>query len=577
MRLEVALLSGRLIAGAVLCMLIVTAASGFDTEAREVDLNQDGCLERIRVELVDSKVIVRSESGAVIAQADGLASDEAAAIRDINGDGLPDLAAGERLLVDGRTLAGAAWRDYTGFEETWNTGSALRNIWDSEVDDLDEDGATEIVGHAYYYPGTLVRVFENDSNNSFTETWASTEQGTPSIVALGIGETDGDGQAEVLAGVAGSVGNLYMWENVGDNAYETRPLSFQMGWQVRDIHVGDTDSDGSKEFVGVGSSSTEGGTLKIFEHIGAVGQNLYTTVHTYDTISYLFGCEIGDADNDGNMEILLNVGGWAGFPTYIRRIEYNPDIEDWEHKLFEASTTGLPLSAEIGDFDQDGDNELAIGSVEVIHVYESYSDDTFTHVWSSDFFIPGNVMDLTKGPTNEFGYPTLASCSFEGQVDIFGYDGDGYRRFMDTPLSVGDPLRSIYLGLFDGIVDPFDDLILARSGSDLVSVFEETFEVVVDWPLIDAALGFELIGNPLRAGTTIRFSSLTDVGPPLLCIYDLRGRLVKEFDTAQQEGSHQVVSWDGRDAEGSALPTGVYLMKLRTGHLERTAKISILR
>ncbi len=422
-----------------------------------------------------------------------------------------------------------------------------------------------------------MRVFENDANDHFVEVWASTEQSTPSIVALGTGESDGDDAREIIAGVAGTLGTLYLWENIADNEYVAIPFGYQMDWQVRDIHIGDTDADNAREIIGVGSDSVDGGSLKIWEHVGPVGDNSYVLVHDYDTVSYLLGCEVGDADNDGNGELLLNVGGWAGFPTYIRRLEYNPDIGDWEHKLFEASTTGLPISAEIGDFDMDGDMELAVGSTEVIHIYESLTDDTFTPVWSSSFTIAGNVMDLTLGPLNEFGYPIIASCSFDGQVDFIGYDGETYVRHLATPLNVSGALRSIDCGDFDG-GDGALDIFLARSGSNLVSLFEELDLTAADLPF-DARdeLRLEIAGNPFRTSTELHFSVASPMRSASLHLYDARGRLVRKLFDGITTGSEHILTWDGRDDLGTAMPSGVYLARLAADRSVLSKRIVLLR
>ncbi len=558
--------------------LLVAASAGGVTLV--TDLEQDGTLERIDAAREGGDLVLRSETGDVItrlpAASRAVWDDGALRFADVDGDGLPDLLAGDTLLFAGRELAGPSGREILGFTEKWNTGGALQNVWDSEVDDLDSDGAREIVGQAYYYPGTLVRVFENGADDHFAQVWASPQQSTPSIVALDTGETDGDMLREVIAGEAGTLGRLYLWENTGDDTFEARTLGFQVDWQVREIQTADTDGDGAVEIIAAGSSSTDGGSLKLFEHSGAIGDNVYTLAHDYDTVSYLFGCKPGDADNDGKGEVLLEVGGWPGYPTYIRRLEHNPSSGTWEHKLFEATTTGLPISGAIADLDGDEENELVLGSNEVIYIYESYADDTFTPVWTSPFAIPGNVMDLAIGPDNEHGFPTVVACSFEGQVDVIGYDGITYARELAPPLSVGDPLRSADFAFVDG-TDPRRDLVLARSGSDLVSMFEELDLTAADWEP-GAANALRLAApNPFRPGGEIRFAAPAGMAPVSLRVYDVRGRLLRILAEGASPGAMAAALWNGQGADGEPQASGVYLLQLRAGSETLSRRIVLLR
>jgi hypothetical protein len=67
--------------------------------------------------------------------------------------------------------------------------------------------------------------------------------------------------------------------------------------------------------------------------------------------------------------------------------------------------------------------------------------------------------------------------------------------------------------------------------------------------------------NPFSPMTTIRFE-LPQAGPSAVRIYDPAGRLVRTLiEDRLGAGVHQVV-WNGRDAEGRALNSGVYLYKL---------------
>lgn len=70
--------------------------------------------------------------------------------------------------------------------------------------------------------------------------------------------------------------------------------------------------------------------------------------------------------------------------------------------------------------------------------------------------------------------------------------------------------------------------------------------------------------NPFGAGTTIEFANPGPASAELR-IFDVRGRLVRQFDDLAPRASRTLVTWDGRDSEGRAVASGVYFVELRVG------------
>jgi hypothetical protein len=70
--------------------------------------------------------------------------------------------------------------------------------------------------------------------------------------------------------------------------------------------------------------------------------------------------------------------------------------------------------------------------------------------------------------------------------------------------------------------------------------------------------------NPFASSTLIRFE-VAEAGHLRLAIYDAAGRLVRVLrDGAVVPGSY-TAQWDGRDARGAALPSGIYLYVAEAG------------
>ncbi len=89
--------------------------------------------------------------------------------------------------------------------------------------------------------------------------------------------------------------------------------------------------------------------------------------------------------------------------------------------------------------------------------------------------------------------------------------------------------------------------------------------------------GLESFPNPFSGAVTIRF----DVPSPAISslrIYDVTGRKVTDLlsDERTEPGMHAVV-WDGRDVHGRYLASGMYLLKLESGEIERSIALSVTR
>ncbi|MBN1448005.1 MAG: choice-of-anchor I family protein [Bacteroidetes bacterium] len=82
--------------------------------------------------------------------------------------------------------------------------------------------------------------------------------------------------------------------------------------------------------------------------------------------------------------------------------------------------------------------------------------------------------------------------------------------------------------------------------------------------------------NPFNPSTVIRFT-LPEAGAVTLAVHDLLGRHVATLvDGAMAEGTHSV-RWNGSNANGIAVPSGVYLYTLRSGAKVETRRMMLMK
>jgi hypothetical protein len=94
----------------------------------------------------------------------------------------------------------------------------------------------------------------------------------------------------------------------------------------------------------------------------------------------------------------------------------------------------------------------------------------------------------------------------------------------------------------------------------------------IDVVISDQLILMQNYPNPFNASTTIEFKADS---PSQLMIYDITGRLVRQYDVLST-GSNMVV-WDGADKSGENVVSGVYLYRLISGDISKTRKMVYLK
>ena len=82
--------------------------------------------------------------------------------------------------------------------------------------------------------------------------------------------------------------------------------------------------------------------------------------------------------------------------------------------------------------------------------------------------------------------------------------------------------------------------------------------------------------NPFNPRTKIALT-LPQTGDAVLAVYDLAGRRVAVLVEGALPAGPTSLDWDGRDGDGRALPSGVYLVRLRQGETARGCRVTLVR
>ncbi len=86
--------------------------------------------------------------------------------------------------------------------------------------------------------------------------------------------------------------------------------------------------------------------------------------------------------------------------------------------------------------------------------------------------------------------------------------------------------------------------------------------------------------NPFNAGTRIRFDIPAGIDGKIrvrFSIYNLSGQLVQVLmDEERSAGTHEIV-WDGRNATGAQVPSGLYIYQISAGEFQAANKMLVLK
>ena len=82
--------------------------------------------------------------------------------------------------------------------------------------------------------------------------------------------------------------------------------------------------------------------------------------------------------------------------------------------------------------------------------------------------------------------------------------------------------------------------------------------------------------NPFNPTTTINYT-MAKGAPVSIKVYNISGQLVTTLIDAFQPQGHHFVKWSGKDASGTNVASGMYLVKMITGDFKQVNKMMLVR
>lgn len=405
-----------------------------------------------------------------------------------------------------------------------------------------------------------VVILKNDGLGNFTLSQRIKVDARP--LGLAAGDFDGDGALDLA--VANWIGNtVQILHNDGSGSFNVSQ-SIPVGAQPQAVAVGDLDHDGDSDLV---VTNNGGITINILENDG---RGIFTRLAPITVESGPISVVVTDLNRDGNEDIAV-----ANLYSSSVSILKNQGMGNF----IETGVLGVgpyPTGIVCGDWNKDGNMDLASinngdGSVSILFGDDSaYFSKTSTHVTDVTY---GRPLSATAGDWNGDGNKDIAIADGDWNA-VLVLVNDGKGNFRDSArIAVAGSAYGIVSGDWDGDGDL--DLAVTHDVQNSISILKNqtiTSGVADRRKKISSSFSlFRNYPNPFNPSTKIAYA-IPKPDNVVLKIYDVLGREVATLvDEKKQPGEYTIV-WNACD-----LASGVYFYRLVAGDFVQTRRMILMR
>ncbi len=498
------------------------------------------------------------------------------------------------------------------------------NFGTEDIGDIDRDGLTDLVGPNYeisndstYY---IITTQESPNYNSYPENLSWSYR----LSSLGYGYTyyftndlDRDGRNEILTFEdcdSFPYFRIVIIENIGNN--QNIPVWHQ-GSNGSGFAFSDFDQDSLREFVTANPGSS--GQVYVFEN---TGNDQYEKTFT-DTVNIPNGTDVfsgNDVDSDGHPEFFIRFArvGWTfylymwettGNNTYQRTL-----IDQVSRLRFDPGD----MRSKCGDIDGDGIDEIVWSIASDVFVYKATGNNQFQVIWHWTYPGPGpsgfiqsvvNIYDMNRNGYNEIvisGNDTTRIYEVEAVRVLSPNGGETFHSDSQQMIrwQTFNPPRCDSLSIFYSIDygRTYNLITHGLSGNDtsylwtVPNVNSDSCKVKIiafgpgwQYDESDGIFGITSTGieenstpnvlhlslrvtpNIVKSSSTIRYS-LPNEGKISLKLHDISGRLVKTLVNEQKKTGNYSITLNTK-----TLSAGVYFLSLQTNSKRLIERLVVVK
>jgi hypothetical protein len=541
---------------------------GGDTELEFADWNADGNIDFASIGDHGSPYVNTNQHGVMVYFSNGAGGWSihmegnfgygGIAAGDVNNDGFLDVGYGMHHDYSGNDfgdqLIEVALGNGTGFTWTpWDDGLGQSGedwgMFATDFGDIDEDGDLDLVSNSFG-ASNGVHVYRNNGDGTWTQTWARTGGNARQHVCFG--DVNGDGHLDIAS--AYQYGTIWLGDGQGLFTAGDTGLPSPGTLGLKGPSLGDVNGDGWADlafalnggvqvYVWTGSSWVSSST-------GLPTSGVYAITHLWD----MNGDGFLDVAALGDGILTVWLGDGAGHWTSAGNSTVGPGIET---QAFEVG----------GDIDHNGRADAAVLQEE--GSYPNYQNHLYVMRESTP------ALARAAG----FQFPLGNEVFYIGSVRTIRWwaahvgTGPATIRLELSRSGPGGPYELVADGLPDSghyqwnVSGPATGAACLRAtltqAGESVSAVGRTFRILPSGsmaaPERGGALLLRVAPNPvLGDGPCVIFAGGASIpAPARVGVRDCGGRLVRVLACTRGQAR-----WDGCDAQGNRVPTGVYWISL---------------
>lgn len=186
--------------------------------------------------------------------------------------------------------------------------------------------------------------------------------------------------------------------------------------------------------------------------------------------------------------------------------------------------------------------------------------------------IPGeSITPLVVTPDGRLWFANFGSTT-TSTYGLCWYDGTNFGIIPQTQTG-GLPHAQIY-DIEVKLVDDGYELWISCASRGIAVLYVVTTTVGVELAIaaVEPELFIENYPNPFTDFTSVNFS-IAEPGLVHLAIYDINGKIIRDFGSQRYEAGASAVVWDGIDSRGLKVKPGVYVCRMTMGYKTKSIRI----
>jgi hypothetical protein len=428
--------------------------------------------------------------------------------------------------------------------------------------DFNGDNDTDIVTCNYVANSVSVLIGHGDGTFANRVNYPTSPSQYPYYVTTG--DMDGDGNVDIVT--SGSLG-IVIFYGVGDGTFGTAQV-YNFGQAATDVVVADFNND---THLDIATSHAVRDSVGI--HINN-NDSTYTThfVHTGNGTGSL---AVGKLDSDNYTDIL--VGCSDGTVWNLK----NNQAGDFTAAEVHLGILSDPASVAIADLNGDGIGDFAIVHAVNDYLYTYLNNGDGTYTIDKAYTLTDNPINVAFDDVNEDGEPDIFACiGTTSEIELYLNQGSGTFSF-DSAYSIGGAPKDLVFADFNN--DGHADLAATSNNTDQAGVLLSRMSLILsvddvtnegNLP-IRFALG-QNYPNPFNPETHIRFS-LPEASRVKVEVFNTLGQSVMVLVDEYLSAGEKEITWNGVDASGQKVASGVYLYRLTTKQFTDSKSMVLLK